>query len=367
MDLLDRLDGRRPRAAVRLDFPLAKGRRRLYSPGLGVEMALELRYESKYQLWSDLVRGNTDRLFVPTGERGRLGDLVSLAIYVGDVSLPIIAEATVIGRRGESRRFAPGVYVNIDSGELERFRRFLELQPSSEIGRSRRAVRIHHEFPVRFAEPKLDEVYVTKNLSELGLFVTCPPGLMPGQRVSLYLVLDDAPLLMQAEVVWVSKEQEVAGLHITEISGRAAEQLRIAIDEVANREEERIAPTVLVADDDPTILRLLYTALSDDGYEVFKSASGDETLALARELKPALILMDILMPGTDGSEVCKFMRSDAELADIKVIFVSALGEEVLGNVADESGANDFLAKPFRLPELLELVHHYLAPSDTAAA
>ena len=101
------------------------------------------------------------------------------------------------------------------------------------------------------------------------------------------------------------------------------------------------------------------TALSKSGYDVFHATNGDDALDMIRELHPALVVMDILMPGADGAEICKVMRSDAELADIKVVFVSALGEEVLHSVADEAGANDYLAKPLHLSELTEMVSHYL--------
>ncbi len=92
----------------------------------------------------------------------------------------------------------------------------------------------------------------------------------------------------------------------------------------------------------------------------YPDRNGDDTLEMVRDLHPALVIMDILMPGTDGSEICKLMRADAELADIKVIFVSALGADILHSVADESGANDYLAKPLRMTPMLQLIEHYVA-------
>ena len=74
---------------------------------------------------------------------------------------------------------------------------------------------------------------------------------------------------------------------------------------------------------------------------------------------PALVLLDILMPRIDGADVCKAMRADAEMADIPVIFVSALEIETLHRVADESGASDYLVKPVALSDLFNLVGRYL--------
>ena len=138
-------------------------------------------------------------------------------------------------------------------------------------------------------------------------------------------------------------------------------RLRAAIAAILDGDDnngDRPTP-VLVADDDPDILRFVSTALTKHGYEVFQSANGEETVRLLRELHPALVIMDILMPGIEGAEICKDMRADAELTEIPVIFVSALNPGVLHGVADSSGATDYLSKPMRLKELIEMVEHYL--------
>jgi len=71
---------------------------------------------------------------------------------------------------------------------------------------------------------------------------------------------------------------------------------------------------------------------------VHQARTGEQALAMVRELKPKLLVCDILMPGIDGVDVCKAMRSDVELADVPVVFVSALTPERLHQVAEEAGA-----------------------------
>jgi CheY-like chemotaxis protein len=325
-------------------------------------MPLNLEFPDKYRLWNALVRGNTDRLFVATNDRMRLGSEVSVQVRIAHGNLPIVISGVIVGVREKSRRFPRGYYLRIPTEELEKSRRFLGLQPSrGRYTHVRHALRVHHEFPVRYSEPASDDVFTTKNVSETGMFVTCPSELSSGQQVRLYLVIDDMPLPLSAEIVWLDPEKRYAGLHITDITDRAEQRLREAIENVHElRRTNGPTPPILVADDDQEILRFMTTALSKSGYDVFHAANGDDALDMIRELHPELVVMDILMAGTDGAEICKLMRSDAELADIKVVFVSALAEEVLHSVADEAGANDYLAKPLRLADLTEMVSHYLS-------
>lgn len=126
-------------------------------------------------------------------------------------------------------------------------------------------------------------------------------------------------------------------------------------------EEKRPAP-VVVADDDPAIIDLLVTALSKHGFEVYEARTGRDALALIRQLRPRVVLLDILMPGLDGLDICKTMRADAELFETPVIFISALDEQSLAEVADEAGASDYMTKPLHLTDLLNLVGEYLQGS-----
>lgn len=109
------------------------------------------------------------------------------------------------------------------------------------------------------------------------------------------------------------------------------------------------AKRILVADDDPKILKALDQALRQEGYEVLKAEDGLEALRLAREEKPDLIVLDIMLPQMDGFEVCAQLRMTG---NIPVLILSARGEEVDKVVGFNVGADDYLTKPFRLSELL---------------
>jgi CheY-like chemotaxis protein len=74
-------------------------------------------------------------------------------------------------------------------------------------------------------------------------------------------------------------------------------------------------------------------------------------------------VLDILMPGIDGLDICKMMRADVEMAEIPVIFLSALDEDRLHQIADEAGATDYLCKPVSLADLLNLIGSYLKDEE----
>ena len=131
-------------------------------------MPLKLEYPDKYQLWNDLVRGNADRLFVASSDTFRLRQQVPIEVRVTGVKLPLVVHGNIIGRRDASRRFAQGVYLRFGETELDKFRRFLSLQPPQPIdSRARSARRLRHEFAVRFVEPKVGKVCQTMNISEI--------------------------------------------------------------------------------------------------------------------------------------------------------------------------------------------------------
>jgi two-component system response regulator ResD len=108
---------------------------------------------------------------------------------------------------------------------------------------------------------------------------------------------------------------------------------------------------VLVVDDDDMIRRLVRTVLEADEFEVVEARDGATALRLATESDPAIVVLDIMMPGIDGVEVCR--RLDHERA--KVIVLTARDDPQLEKECQEAGANAFVTKPFSSVELLDLV------------
>ncbi|HWQ14191.1 MAG TPA: response regulator [Roseiflexaceae bacterium] len=108
---------------------------------------------------------------------------------------------------------------------------------------------------------------------------------------------------------------------------------------------------ILIVDDHPLARETLAALLEPEGYQLAFAASGPEALAQARALTPDLVLLDVMMPGMDGFEVCRRLRDDPELALVPVIVVTALDDPGATLRALEAGADDFLGKPFNRAEL----------------
>lgn len=123
--------------------------------------------------------------------------------------------------------------------------------------------------------------------------------------------------------------------------------------------EENQQATVLIVDDTPDNLRLLSTALSQHGYTVRSAINGALALSSAQVIKPDLILLDIMMPGLNGYEVCERLKSDPKTSDIPVIFISAIDDALDKVKAFSVGGVDYITKPFQIEEVLVRIEHQL--------
>ena len=110
-------------------------------------------------------------------------------------------------------------------------------------------------------------------------------------------------------------------------------------------------PTILVADDDPQILTMLGIRLSKRGYQVLEAADGLQTLEKAREHRPDLVLLDVMMPGKNGWEVAKELRADEDLKGVGIVMLTAIGERVNEMTSPLYGADAFVDKPFDFADL----------------
>jgi len=328
-------------------------------------MPLKLSFQDKYGLWSELLRANTDRLFVATEEQPKIGSRTPLELTLPTQSMPLILRGTVVGQRRKGPRFSAGVYLRISDEELEKCRRLLGLvYGPNRWEKTRKSNRVHCALPISWLKPDASGTFKTLNLSETGLLTACPQGIIAGTQVWLQLDLEDGQpaLKLAADVSWTDPERNVAGLNFVDLDNDAAALKRVrAVVEKRAKEaaENREVLPIVVGDDDPGILSFLSTALKRHGYEVVQTRSGPEALSRIRELQPRLVILDILLPGIDGADVCKMMRADVDLVEIPVIFLSALDEQQLLRVADESGATDFLCKPVALTDLINTVGTYL--------
>ncbi len=119
------------------------------------------------------------------------------------------------------------------------------------------------------------------------------------------------------------------------------------------------ATRILLVDDKPTNLDILYQALEDEGYELLVALSGEEALEVTRAAQPSLILLDINMPGMDGFETCRQLKADPKTADAVVLFLSARGDTTDKVKGLELGAVDYIGKPFEFEEVIARVRKHL--------
>ena len=116
-----------------------------------------------------------------------------------------------------------------------------------------------------------------------------------------------------------------------------------------------MSTVVLVAEDDEDILLLVATRLKRDGFEVVTARTGEEALALARERRPEVAVLDIGMPPPDGIEVVRRIRADEELRSMQLVLLTAKAQESDVRRGFEAGADAYVRKPFSPAELSERV------------
>jgi DNA-binding response OmpR family regulator len=124
------------------------------------------------------------------------------------------------------------------------------------------------------------------------------------------------------------------------------------------------APSILIIEDDPTIVDVVTRYLERDGFHVESAADGISGLRRALELVPDLIVLDLMLPGMSGLEVCKKVRGSTS---IPIVMLTALGEEADRVAGLEGGADDYLGKPFSPRELVARIRSVLRRSERATA
>ena len=117
-------------------------------------------------------------------------------------------------------------------------------------------------------------------------------------------------------------------------------------------------PTILCVDDEPTQLMLLRLALTRAGHQVLEASDGNMGIEMAHEHLPALVIMDLMMPGMDGATAVERIRNNEITADIPVLVLSAYVNGDQARRALESGAEELISKSLNLSDLIEKVNGY---------
>lgn len=116
---------------------------------------------------------------------------------------------------------------------------------------------------------------------------------------------------------------------------------------------------ILIIDDSPLITDMTKEMLEAGGYQVIIANDGMAGLEKAREEKPNLILLDVMMPKMDGFQVCRMLKFDEDYKDIPIIMLTARGQAKDKEMGTQVGANDFITKPYQPEDLLAKVKKYL--------
>jgi len=113
---------------------------------------------------------------------------------------------------------------------------------------------------------------------------------------------------------------------------------------------------ILIADDEPDILEIVSYNLTAEGYEVICAKNGNEAIEFAKRHLPSMIILDIMMPGKNGIDVCKILRLQPQFKDTVIIFLSALSDENTEIKGLETGADDYITKPISPKVLISKVN-----------
>jgi DNA-binding response OmpR family regulator len=127
-----------------------------------------------------------------------------------------------------------------------------------------------------------------------------------------------------------------------------------------------LAVDILIAEDEPSILESLDFILRRAGWTICAVTDGEAALEAVRRLKPRVLVLDVMLPKRSGFEVLKQIRADAETRGLRVLILTAKGQQQDRRIAEEFGADDFVTKPYANAEVVGAVRQLLGEHDGAA-
>jgi two-component system alkaline phosphatase synthesis response regulator PhoP len=116
---------------------------------------------------------------------------------------------------------------------------------------------------------------------------------------------------------------------------------------------------ILVVDDEPHVIKSLTFVLTKEGYDVSSAENGEDAMVKIRQSKPSLVFLDVMMPKKNGYEVCREVKRDSGLRDIRVIMLTAKGQEADREQGLNVGADEFMTKPFSPMGIVDKVKELL--------
>ncbi len=116
---------------------------------------------------------------------------------------------------------------------------------------------------------------------------------------------------------------------------------------------------ILIVDDEADIIEILQFVLEANGYECVTAMDGEEGLKLAREISPDLIILDVMMPKINGYKISRLLKYDNKYKDIPILMITARSQDEDKLIGEETGADEYITKPFKVDNVLEIVKNYL--------
>ena len=116
---------------------------------------------------------------------------------------------------------------------------------------------------------------------------------------------------------------------------------------------------ILIVDDEADIIEILQFVLEANDYECVTAMDGEEGLKLAREINPDLIILDVMMPKINGYKISRLLKYDNKYKDIPILMITARSQEEDKIIGEETGADEYITKPFKVDYVVEKVKSYL--------
>ncbi len=116
---------------------------------------------------------------------------------------------------------------------------------------------------------------------------------------------------------------------------------------------------ILIADDEMDIVETTKFMLESEGFEVLTAYDGEEALKIARSAYPDIILLDVMMPKINGYKVSRLLKFDKKFQDIPILMITARSQEEDRLIGEETGADEYITKPFEISNVIDLINKYL--------
>ncbi|OGH96751.1 MAG: hypothetical protein A2039_09480 [Candidatus Melainabacteria bacterium GWA2_34_9] len=122
---------------------------------------------------------------------------------------------------------------------------------------------------------------------------------------------------------------------------------------------KNIKKKILIVDDEPDIVETLKFLVESEGFESIIAMDGEEALRKAKEENPDVMILDVMLPKINGYKVCRLLKFDNKYKHIPILMVTARSQEEDKVIGEETGADEYITKPFDINELIEKIHLYL--------